>query len=602
LKTDNSIIQSTSIKISVIIFALLLLLYFFIAKIYWDKEVSKREFELLSAASASEKLIQANYKDVISFKANPQLTKKEKVDGIRNLFHNLFNSISNKNYDMEVGYYDLELNSVINIVPESSDLLLNKVDPLKISLLLEKSGIPEIITDKEVSDWDGRGVIAIAVPIRDESKIVGFTWSIIQASNIFFSSWMQFREVLVLSLILWLVVLLIINKSITKIEKSLDTFTKTVVENNMQENSEINKLPELQPVFERIKLHLDNLRDLNIKLESSNEKLITIMQGITDGFFSLDRNWEFTFINEETMKILNVRDKDLLGRNIWMLLGDSIEPVSRENLNYSMSENLQMHWEAQNPEGDKYFEYSTYPYDQGLTVFVRDRTEDKKRDQEYSRLERLNLIGQMAAGISHEIRNPLTTVRGFLQLLENRSESPKNKEYMELMITEIDRANEIITDFLSLSKVRSDSIKNENINDIIMKIHPMLEADAMNSDKNVILNLSDVPKLGLNESEIRQLILNLVRNGLEETPDGGHVSISTYMQEGNVVIAIEDQGKGISPEVQEKLGTPFVTTKENGTGLGLAISIGIVRRHNARFEFQTGKDGTTFFIVFNVEK
>jgi signal transduction histidine kinase len=112
------------------------------------------------------------------------------------------------------------------------------------------------------------------------------------------------------------------------------------------------------------------------------------------------------------------------------------------------------------------------------------------------------------------------------------------------------------------------------------------------------LALGDVPDIDLNESEIRQLILNLVRNGLEETPESGQVYISTYLQEECVVLSIQDEGKGIPQEVQEKMGTPFITTKETGTGLGLAISIGIARRHKAKFEFTTGMDGTTFYVKF----
>ncbi|MGI6451023.1 MAG: ATP-binding protein [Desulfitobacteriia bacterium] len=140
----------------------------------------------------------------------------------------------------------------------------------------------------------------------------------------------------------------------------------------------------------------------------------------------------------------------------------------------------------------------------------------------------------------------------------------------------------------------------EDINEIITRIYPMLQADAFNDNKDVLTNLGVVPVLELNESEIRQLILNLVRNGLEETPPGGKVEISTYLETDRVVLAISDEGKGIPEEVQGKIGTPFMTTKETGTGLGLAISVGIARRHQAKFEFNTGQSGTTFYIKFPI--
>ena len=128
----------------------------------------------------------------------------------------------------------------------------------------------------------------------------------------------------------------------------------------------------------------------------------------------------------------------------------------------------------------------------------------------------------------------------------------------------------------------------------------MLQADAFNNNKEILLELHDIPDLELNESEVKQLVLNLVRNGLDETPEGGQVTISTGKENDQVLLTIKDQGKGIPDYIQERLGTPFVTTKETGTGLGLAISIGIVRRHHAKFEYITGESGTSIYIYFPV--
>jgi len=383
-----------------------------------------------------------------------------------------------------------------------------------------------------------------------------------------------------------------------KIELSLDNFSQMIVESNFQDDQIISGFPELRPVFDRIKGHLNKLTELNAQLEQSNEKMFTIMEGIKDGFYSLDKTWRFTFLNKVTKK--NMKKEDLLGKNIWEELEDNIDYLTYDKLQEAVRDKKPVHWEAISAQDNKYYEYHAYPFTQGISVFFRDITESKHQEMELVRLERLNLIGQLAAGISHEVRNPLTTVRGFLQMLESRSDSSQNKDYMEIMISEIDRANDIISDFLSLAKVNAERVKKENINDIILRIFPMLQADAFNSDKEVVLDLDAVPEIELNESEIRQLILNLVRNGLEETPVKGQVIIATRNQENQVILTIEDQGKGIPQEIQDSMGTPFMTTKETGTGLGLAISIGIAGRHKARFEFETGESGTTFYIKFPV--
>lgn len=236
----------------------------------------------------------------------------------------------------------------------------------------------------------------------------------------------------------------------------------------------------------------------------------------------------------------------------------------------------------------------------GAIFDIHNKKLQEQAQEEYARLEKLNLIGQLAAGISHEIRNPLTTVKGFLQIFGTRPEYAKDKKNISLMISEIDRANSIISDFLSLSKVNTENAKAQNINDIIKKVLPMLQADAFNDNKQVVFEPTNVPDRILNSNEIKQLILNLVRNAIEVTPQGGIVSIRTYLKDKKVVLAIKDQGIGIPAEIQDKIGTPFFTTKETGTGLGLAISIGIARRNNAIIIFETGKNGTTFKTIFNM--
>ncbi|MCL6639104.1 MAG: PAS domain S-box protein [Firmicutes bacterium] len=232
-----------------------------------------------------------------------------------------------------------------------------------------------------------------------------------------------------------------------------------------------------------------------------------------------------------------------------------------------------------------------------LTV-VNDITERKQLEKEMARLDRLHLIGEMAAGIGHEIRNPMTTVRGFLQMLGSKEECAKYREYYKLMIEELDRANAIITEFLSLAKNRAVDLKLMNLNSIVLALSPLITADAMVHDKFLHLDLGEIPDLPLDEKEIRQLILNLARNGLEAMAPGGMLTIRTCPDGGEAVLSVHDQGKGIAPEVFEKLGTPFFTTKEQGTGLGLAVCYSIAARHNAVIKAETGPAGTTFSVRF----
>ncbi|GBF32171.1 sporulation kinase [Desulfocucumis palustris] len=265
---------------------------------------------------------------------------------------------------------------------------------------------------------------------------------------------------------------------------------------------------------------------------------------------------------------------------------------------------------GQKENGEYYWEYATFfPLRDSegrithILKFAEDITERKQIEKEMARLDRLNLVGEMAAGIGHEIRNPMTTVRGFLQLLNNKDECIGYKDYFNLMIQELDRANSIITEYLSLAKNKAVDYKMQNLNNIVKTMSPLITADAMTSDKHIEFGFGHIPDLLLDEKEMRQLILNLVRNGLDAMPPGGKLSIETFLDSENedgdvVILSVRDQGCGIPQELLEKIGTPFFTTKENGTGLGLAVCYSIAARHNASIKVETGSSGTTFAVLF----
>ncbi|MEN6391431.1 MAG: PocR ligand-binding domain-containing protein [Syntrophomonas sp.] len=231
-----------------------------------------------------------------------------------------------------------------------------------------------------------------------------------------------------------------------------------------------------------------------------------------------------------------------------------------------------------------------------LMSIVTDITEQRQIEMEMLRMDRLNLVGEMAASIGHEIRNPMTSIRGFLQMFKEKYQ--EDQEFLNIMIGELDRANSIISEFLSLAKNKMVELKPVRLTSIIKNLQPLLQATAALQDKNIIFEIYDVPGLMLDGKEIRQLLLNLTYNGLEAMSTGGTLIIKTYVQGEHIILSVQDQGPGMEYDVLNKLGTPFFTTKENGTGLGLPICYGIASRHNARIDVETGPNGTTFLVCF----
>jgi len=316
---------------------------------------------------------------------------------------------------------------------------------------------------------------------------------------------------------------------------------------------------------------------------------------------------EFIDVNDSFCRISKYERHDIMGRTS-LELGFWFNPQDWYQIRQMISRKEPIR------EMEVYFTRKTG--EQGLALFTAERldingeacilgiltdiTDRKQMEIEMIRLDRLGLVGEMAASIGHEIRNPMTTVRGFLQILKENPKYVQEQEYFDLMIEELDRANAIITEFLSLAKNKMVELKRLNLQSILTNILPLVQANAIAQDQNVKLEIEEVPDLLLDEKEIRQLILNLVYNALEAMSSDRNVTIRTYTENECVVLSVEDQGTGINHELLEKLGTPFFTTKDQGTGLGLAICYGIAARHQAKIDIETGSSGTTFFVRFPI--
>lgn len=244
--------------------------------------------------------------------------------------------------------------------------------------------------------------------------------------------------------------------------------------------------------------------------------------------------------------------------------------------------------------------YSEHGCIHALEGNIRDITSRKELEQIAARADRLNTVGEMAASVAHEIRNPMTTVRGYLQLLVSKAEFSHYRDRFELMIGELDRTNSIIREYLSLAKDKRSDLKRCCLNSIIRSLFPLIQADAVASSIDAIHELREIPELYLDENEIRQLLLNLARNALEAMSVGGILHIRTYQDKGKAVLAVSDQGPGIPEHILHNIGTPFLTTKENGTGLGLPLCYRIAHRHQATIHIETSSNGTTFYVCFNL--
>ncbi|AJY77519.1 hypothetical protein VN24_05130 [Paenibacillus beijingensis] len=196
-------------------------------------------------------------------------------------------------------------------------------------------------------------------------------------------------------------------------------------------------------------------------------------------------------------------------------------------------------------------------------------------NNELQRSDKMEIVSGLAASVAHEVRNPLQVTRGFLQLLGQKA-SEKEMAYMNLAIEELDRASNIITDFLTFAKPELDSVKRLHLSDELRRIQGILNPLANLSGGKIILEIPDDLYIRGDSSKFRQAIINIVKNSIEAIKEHGQVHILAYGEGDAVVIRIMDNGEGIKPEALKKLGEPYYSNKTRGTGLGLMVTFRII--------------------------
>lgn len=359
---------------------------------------------------------------------------------------------------------------------------------------------------------------------------------------------------------------------------------------------------------------LEELRNLLFKTHNSFQSVASkyenVLQHMDSGIVIFDSEGFVSFVNVMMAKFLGMPRKTLLGLDLPGLAAHSrlsrsfrrlVVKLHREMFLYR----LRYH-EVIDENGRHYLVTATYgeELDGDILISVKDITEFKKIEQSAYQNDKLAMLGKIAAAIAHEIRNPLTSIRGFIQLLRPHLAQLGKDEYARIVIGEIDRANDIIYEFLNSSKPSTPDKKQVRVVDLLKEVTLLFESEAILKGCDILLeDMPPTTTVCVDVKQMKQALLNIIKNSLDavgESPQSGRgvIRISVAEQGAKVAISVEDNGTGMDYNTQSKLFDPFFTTKVEGTGLGLAVCYRIIKNHGGHIQVDsTIGEGTIFKIT-----
>jgi len=240
----------------------------------------------------------------------------------------------------------------------------------------------------------------------------------------------------------------------------------------------------------------------------------------------------------------------------------------------------------------------------GAYMVLKDMTDLRLLEEQIQRNDRLATIGQIAAGTAHEIRNPLTSIKGFLQVIKYALKEKghvKEQGYTEIMLREINRINSLVSEFLLLSKPRNIKLRPLQVTDVWNEMLPIVENEAIlhNMEVRYVPERSVFPLVVADSELLKQVFLNLCKNAIEAMGEGGMLTVRIRLEEAEQKLAVDvqDTGPGIPPYALDKIFDPFFTTKENGTGLGLPVCQKIIHEIGGMIRVSSKEWGTVFTVL-----
>ncbi len=394
------------------------------------------------------------------------------------------------------------------------------------------------------------------------------------------------------------------NKGITRIENILplpDGSTKTI---------DTIKVPLFHPNGSRkglviIGRDITEQKEIAQKLAEREQQYKSLFEYSPDIVYMMDLFGNITNLNPHFDVITGFKREEMIGKNVKHLLPKKYKPFLNGFISSVVDELKSVTYELIIPHANGgliTLQCTSQPIiiNGSVTGIIgngKDITSLRKTEERLRRTEKLSVVGELSASVAHEIRNPLTSLKGFVQLMQ--VEDKKHQFYYQIMLDELNRINHIVGELLLLARPQHLKFTNAEVQKLLNDVIHLLSSEASLYNVQINSRFPEEPiMIECEPNQLKQLFINIIKNAIEASINGGTVMIVLKQEnELQISIMINDNGCGISQERLKKIGEPFYSSKEKGTGLGLTVSFRIVQTHKGSIHFDSQKNNGTSVLI-----
>lgn len=529
------------------------------------------------------------------------LPREERIRALKAELAPITENITHAFPGIGAGYYNKTLDAIITYAP--SALYQNNVG---VTIAADHPG-REVMRTNTPLVYSGRQVrgdiLNSMIPIERNGEILGYIWANELTEDIRRQAWkMDVRIIIVLTAGLLISLLLIVLFS-RRLSANIDIITDGL--STLAQNIPT-RLPQLPGEMGQISQSVNNLAQALRETRTLNDLII---ENAADGVIAIDRQGDVTTMNPAAEVITGYQRHELVGQPYSMLFDNTqfYSPVL-DTLEHG-TEHVAL--EISFPGRDRTIELSvttsrihnTHGEMIGALVIFSDLTARKETQRRMAQAERLATLGELMAGVAHEVRNPLTAIRGYVQILRQQTSDLIHQEYLSVVLKEIDSINKVIQQLLEFSRPRHSQWQQVSLNALVEETLVLVQTAGVQARVDFISELdNELNPINADRELLKQVLLNILINAVQAISARGKIRIQTWQySDSQQAISIEDNGCGIDLSLQKKIFDPFFTTKASGTGLGLALSQRIINAHQGDIRLASLPGyGATFTLILPI--